>query len=117
MTVATLLLPDFSLILIGFILIRVTRWGAEFWIGLEKFVYFLLFPALLFYATARTSFDFLIVGKLVQTALAALAVGIAGGWLAKPLFRPGAMLFESGVQTAFRFNSYIGLALASRLAR
>jgi len=116
MTVATLLLPDFSLILIGFILIRVTRWGAEFWIGLEKFVYFLLFPALLFYSTARTSFDFLIVGKLVQTALAALAVGIAGGWLAKPLFRPGAMLFESGVQTAFRFNSYIGLALASRLA-
>ncbi|MFD2270936.1 hypothetical protein ACFS07_06810 [Undibacterium arcticum] len=36
MTIATLLLPDFSLILIGFILIRVTDWGTEFWIGLEK---------------------------------------------------------------------------------
>ncbi|MFD2270935.1 AEC family transporter [Undibacterium arcticum] len=71
---------------------------------------------MLFYSTARTTFDFLTVGKLVQTALAALALGIACGWLAKPLFRPGAMLFESGVQTAFRFNSYIGLALASRLA-
>lgn len=53
---------------------------------------------------------------MLQVALAAVASGIALGWLANPLFRSPPMMFESGVQTAFRFNSYIALAIASRLA-
>jgi hypothetical protein len=52
----------------------------------------------------------------LQVAIIAVASSIALGWLAKPLFRPGPMIFESCVQTAFRFNSYIALAAASRLA-
>jgi hypothetical protein len=52
---------------------------------------------------------------MLQIALGATCGGIALGWLAKPLFKVGPMIFESGVQTAFRFNSYIGLAIASRL--
>jgi malonate transporter and related proteins len=115
MPITTLLVPDFSLILIGFGLIRITDWGAAFWLGLEKLVYYVLFPALLFYSTARTPFDFQATGKLLQVALLAVGCGIALGWLAKPLFRPAPMLFESGVQTAFRFNSYIALAVAQRL--
>lgn len=116
MSIASLLLPDFTLILLGFILSRVTHWGQAFWSGLEKLVYYVLFPALLFYSTTRTPLDFSTTGKLLQTAMITMAGGIALGWLGKPLFRPGPMLFESGVQTAFRFNSYIALALASRLA-
>lgn len=116
MSFATLLLPDFLLILLGFILLRVTHWGAAFWSGAEKLVYYVLFPALLFHATARAPLDFASTGKLVQAAMLTLGCGIALGWLAKPLFRPGHMIFESGVQTAFRFNSYIALAAASRLA-
>lgn len=115
MSIATLLVPDFTLILIGFLLMRLTRWGAEFWNGLEKMVYFVLFPVLLFYSTARSPLDLHETGKLLQVALAATAAGIALGWLAKPMFKPGPMVFESGVQTAFRFNSYIGLAVAYRL--
>jgi malonate transporter and related proteins len=116
MSIATLLLPDFTLILIGFVLVRVTKWGPEFWTGLEKMVYYILFPSLLFYSTSRTALDFATTGKLLQVALAVCLSGIALGWLAKPLFRPGPMIFESGVQTAFRFNSYIALAAAHRLA-
>ena len=116
MSITTILLPDFSLILLGWILFRRTAWGLEFWNGLEKMVYFILFPALLFHATARTPFDFGHTGALLETALLAVSVGIALGWLAKPLFKVGPMIFESGVQTAFRFNSYIALAVASRLA-
>jgi malonate transporter and related proteins len=115
MSIAAILLPDFILIMIGFVLMRVTDWGAEFWTGLEKLVYYVLFPALLFYATSRAPVDFKTTGKMLQVALGALLCGIALGWLAKPLFRPGPMIFESGVQTAFRFNSYIALAVASRL--
>jgi malonate transporter len=115
MSILGLLLPDFLLILLGFALFRGTGWALEFWSGLEKLVYFVLFPALLFYSTARTPFDFNDSGRLLQTALIATASGICLGWLAKPLFKVAPMVFESAVQTAFRFNSYIALALASRL--
>ena len=116
MNIITILVPDFTLILIGFVLMRTTDWGQSFWTSLEKLVYFILFPALLFVSTARTPLDFHATGKLLQVALLAVSCGIALGWLAKPLFRPGPLIFESGVQTAFRFNSYIALAVAFRLA-
>jgi predicted permease len=116
MHILSLLVPDFSLILIGFLLARYANWGTEFWAGLEKLVYYILFPALLFYSTARTAFDFASTGKMLQVMLIATFSSIALGWLGKPLFNVGPMVFESGVQTAFRFNSYVGLAIASRLA-
>ncbi|HYD93690.1 MAG TPA: AEC family transporter [Noviherbaspirillum sp.] len=116
MSIATILFPDFALILLGFLLMRFTDWGTAFWSGLEKLIYYFLFPALLFYSTARTPLDFGSTGKMLQVALGAVAAGIALGWLARPLFRGPPMIFESGVQTAFRFNSYIALAIASRLA-
>lgn len=116
MSIATILFPDFALILLGFVLMRYADWGTEFWAGLEKLIYYFLFPALLFYSTARTPFDFGSTGRMLQVALIAVASGIALGWLAKPLFKGPPMFFESGVQTAFRFNSYIALAIASRLA-
>lgn len=116
MQIATILLPDFLLILLGFTLVRTTQWGTAFWSGAEKLVYYILFPALLFYSTAKTPFDFASTGRMVQVAMLVVVGGIALGWLAKLLFRPGPMIFESGVQTAFRFNSYIALAAASRLA-
>jgi len=115
MSVATLLFPDFSLILLGFLLRRFTDWGPQFWSGLERLIYYVLFPALLFYSTAHTVFDFSNTSRMLEVGLFTLVCGIALGWLAKPLFRVGPMIFESGVQTAFRFNSYIALAIASRL--
>lgn len=116
MSIATILFPDFALILLGFLLMRYADWGTQFWSGLERLIYYFLFPALLFYSTARTPLDFGSTGRMLQVALAAVAAGIALGWLAKLLFRAPPMMFESGVQTAFRFNSYIALAVASRLA-
>ncbi|HVK95499.1 MAG TPA: AEC family transporter [Noviherbaspirillum sp.] len=116
MSTAILLFPDFALILLGFLLMRHADWGTQFWSGLEKLVYYFLFPALLFSTTSRTAFDFGNTGKMLQAALIATVCAVALGWLAKPLFRSGPMLFESGVQTAFRFNSYMALAIASRLS-
>ena len=116
MSIIAILFPDFALILLGFVIKRTMRWSDEFWPGVDRMVYFILFPALLFYSTARTPFDFHATGNLLLASLAACCSGIALGWLAKPLFKLQPMIFESGVQTAFRFNSYIGLAVASRLA-
>lgn len=116
MDILFLLLPDFSLIALGLLVHRISGWGDEFWAGLEKLVYFLLFPALLFYSTARLKVDLGVTGGLVQTGMLALLGGIVLTWLGKPLLRATPMTYESGMQTAYRFNSYIALALATRMA-
>ncbi|MBK4733425.1 AEC family transporter [Noviherbaspirillum pedocola] len=115
MSIATILLPDFTLILLGLFLRRFTRWGDEAWAGMERMVYFVLFPALLFYSTARMPLDFSATGRLLEGGLLVLVCGIVLGWVAKAIFNSSHKDFASGVQTAFRFNSYMGLALASRL--
>ncbi|MDP1635283.1 MAG: AEC family transporter [Gallionellaceae bacterium] len=123
MSSVLLLLPDFALILLGFGLRRQMQLGDHFWAGLEKLVYFVLFPALLFYAIARTRIDFAAAAPFVASGLAAMLGGIALGMLARPLFgslatgegNPRGMVFASRFQCAFRFNSYIGLAVAGNL--
>ncbi len=116
MQVISLLLPDFILILMGVIIFRITDWGGAFWAGMEKMVYYLLFPALLFYSTARLQLNLATTGKFVEVGVLALLAGVALTWIGKPFIKTGPMTYESGMQTAFRFNSYIALALASRLA-
>lgn len=115
MSIALLLIPDFALILFGFFLNRFTDWGRGFWSGLEKLIYYVLFPALLFNSIAKTKIDFVAAAPALKTAVVMVLVGIMLAWLAKPLFRPTEKRFASGFQTAFRFNSYIGLAIAGRL--
>lgn len=115
MSLALLLIPDFALILFGFLLNRITDWGRGFWGGLEKLIYFVLFPALLFNSIAKTKIDFVAASPALKTAIVIVLVGIVVAWLAKPLFQPTEKTFASGFQTAFRFNSYIGLAIAGRL--
>ena len=115
MSLALLLIPDFALILFGFFLNRFTDWGRNFWSGLEKLIYFVLFPALLFNSIAKTKIDFVAASPALTTVLLTVLIGMALGWLAKWLLKPDAKIFASGFQTAFRFNSYIGLAIAGRL--
>ncbi len=115
MSDALLLLPDFLLILCGFVICRYTPLGRSVWDGAERLVYFVLFPALLFTAILRNPLS---PGALLPLAGSALAVVLAGIAAALALGRwPGvdARLHASGAQTAFRFNSYVALALAERL--
>jgi malonate transporter len=116
MHIGALLLPDFTLILLGVILYRTTKWGGSFWLGMERMVYYVLFPALLFQSTARLELHLNETGKFIQIAVVALLIGIALTWLGKWFIKASPMTYESGMQTAFRFNSYIALALASRLS-
>jgi hypothetical protein len=87
------------------LLSRNVDWDSRFWNGLEEFVYFSLFLTLLFYATARTSRDFTTTSKMLQVTLTAVGAGIALGRLAKPPLPARPMVCESGMQTAFPFNS------------
>jgi predicted permease len=116
MVTATALLPELLLILAGCALARLAHWRGEFWVGLERITYYVFFPALLFQANAKARLDLDAAGPLVVTILAAIAAGVALGVLAKFLFRPPQRVFGAGFQCAFRLNSYVGLALAGRIA-
>jgi malonate transporter and related proteins len=111
-----LLLPDFVLIMTGFALCRYTAFDRPVWDVVERLVYWMLFPALLFASIVRSPIQ---PSDAAPLALGGVLVCLAGMALATALrWWPGvdARLHASGAQVAFRFNSYIALALADRLA-
>ena len=69
MNTALLLLPDFALILLGAAIRRWMHLGDHFWSGVEKLVYFILFPALLVNAIIKTRLDLGAALPLLATAL------------------------------------------------
>jgi malonate transporter len=110
-----LLLPDFLLIACGFLLCRYTLLDRPVWEGAERLVYYLLFPVLLFNSIVKTPLQ---PAQTLGLAAAGVGVTLCGVALALALKRwPGvdAHMHASGAQIAFRFNSYIALALAERL--
>jgi predicted permease len=113
---ALLLLPDFLLIALGAVLRRFPMFDAPFWRGLERFVYFVLFPALLFRALATSSLAPGDAWRLVVVGVLFTVAGMALSALARPLLRLPEPTFAACFQCAFRFNTYIALAAASRLA-
>lgn len=113
---ALLLLPDFLLIALGWALCRFTALNRPLWDGVERLVYYLLFPVLLFTAILRNPLQLHTALPLAGCVLAVTATGIALSYAARLLPGADARLHASGTQTAFRFNSYVALALSERIA-
>ncbi|WP_432731974.1 AEC family transporter [Variovorax sp. W6] len=116
---AQLLFPDFSLIAIGWLLCRYTALDRRVWDQVESLVYYFLFPVLLFHSIVRSPLDFAATSSLLT---AGVGVGVCGIALAYALpFVPGLRTHidrrdhAASAQIAFRFNSFICLALAERL--
>ena len=116
MSNALLLLPDFALIFLGAVLARRLGFARSFWDGAERLVYYVLFPPLLFTSVVNAKFTVASEGRMLAAAVGAFLAAVALGFLARWLFRPKPEFFASCVQTAFRYNSYVGLALAQSLA-
>jgi malonate transporter and related proteins len=112
---ALLILPNFVLILVGLALARAFDYGRDFWEGLEKLVYYVLFPALLFRSLAIARIDFGQAGWLVAAACAFTIAGFLLSLLARPIFGLDRQLHATGSQCGYRFNTYIGLAVAGSL--
>ena len=117
---AQLLFPDFSLILCGYLVCRYTALNRSVWVPVEGLVYYFLFPVLLFQSIVRNPLDLAATSGLIG---AGLAMGLSGIALAYSVpYWPGmgqrvdAHEHAGSVQVAFRFNSFIALALAERLA-
>ncbi|MEZ5643984.1 MAG: AEC family transporter [Burkholderiaceae bacterium] len=120
MNFAELLFPDFSLILFGYLLCRFTALDRGVWSQVERLVYYVLFPVLLFQAIVRSPLDLMAASSLVG---AALSLGVASivlnysipHWpvLGRHIDR---RLHAASAQVGFRFNSFMALALAERVA-
>ena len=110
-----LLLPDLALIATGTVLARAAGWGDEVWAGLERLVYQVLFPALLFVSVARSRIELSQTAPFAAAVLAVLLVGVVLGRAGARWTGVGPHRFASAVQCAFRFNSYLALALSQRL--
>ena len=117
---AQLLLPDFSLILVGYLLCRFTALDRPVWQAVERLVYFFLFPVFLLQSIVRTPLDLAAASGLMGAGLLTGLGGIALAYALPRLPGLGAHIdrrdHAASAQVAFRFNSFIGLALAERLA-
>jgi predicted permease len=113
---AQLLFPDFSLILCGYLVCRYTALNRSVWAPVESLVYFFLFPVLLFQSIVRSPLDIRATSGLIGAALLLVAWGVALSYSVALL--PGVQKREhaGAAQIAFRFNSFLALAIAERLA-
>ena len=120
MSYLQLLFPDFSLIVCGYLICRYTALGRTVWEQVESLVYYFLFPVLLFHSIVRSPLDLAATSSLIGAGLCMGLAGIAMAyslphlpWLGRHI---DAREHAASAQVAFRFNSFIGLALAERLA-
>lgn len=117
MEFARLLFPDFSLIACGFLLCRFTALDREVWEQVERLVYYVLFPVLLFLSIVRSPLDLGAASSLIAAGLLLGVTGIALSY-ALPRLLPrwvDPRAHAGAAQIAFRFNSFVALALSERL--
>jgi malonate transporter and related proteins len=117
---AQLLFPDFSLIVCGYLLCRYTALDRKVWEPIEILVYYFLFPVMLFYAMVKSPLDWASTSSLMG---AGLTLGVAGIALSYSLPHWPVLgrhidrrLHAASAQIGFRFNSFIALALADKVA-
>ncbi len=120
MNFAQLLFPDFSLILCGYLICRFTALNRPVWQQVESLVYFFLFPVLLFHSIVKSPLDLNAASSLIGAGLSLGLCAIALSYslpywpiLGQRLDRRD---HAASAQVGFRFNSFIALALAERLA-
>ena len=68
-----LLVPDFLLILIGFVLCRYTALDRGLWDGVERLVYYVLFPVLLFNSIVKAPLEPMLRWLIRATAFRSVA--------------------------------------------
>ena len=109
MTVFATLAPYFFLLALGRVLRQ--NLSLEMWAGIDRINFQVLFPALIFMASLRHT---LRTGDIVVVGVGAWAILIMGallGWSLRGIGPQKLLDFAGLWQTAFRFNTALGLAV------
>ena len=75
MNAAALVLPEFTLLLLGVLLRRYAWRSPDFWVELERLVYYVLFPVLLVRTTLAADLAAAGAGAVLLAAVGATAAG------------------------------------------
>lgn len=113
--IASALGPLFALILLGAALGWARFPGGDFWPLLERFIYYLLFPAMLVATLASADVSQVPVLRLAICLLGGMGLLALGLWLARRHLQLSAPVFTSAFQGVVRFNTYVGVAGAAAL--
>jgi malonate transporter len=113
------ILPIFLLVLLGVALRRSPLFNDSLWPGLEQLGYHILFPSLLFLTLAKADFSGMETGAIGAVSILAILVMSGLVFALWPVFARagiGSATYSSLFQTATRWNAFIALAIAEKLA-
>ena len=108
--IASALTPIFAIILLGFLISRLSISSPAVWLELERLTYYLFFPALLILRLSASNFDWgdiADIAKIIGLALFLITVLI---FLLRKFVAADVASISSIYQGSIRFNTYIGLA-------
>lgn len=104
----------------GYLVCRYTALNRTVWEQVESLVYFFLFPVLLFHSIVRSPLDLAAASHLIMAGLLLGLTGISLSYVLPHLPWLGRHIntrqHAASAQIGFRFNSFIALALADRIA-
>ncbi|MCK5663054.1 MAG: AEC family transporter [Thiotrichaceae bacterium] len=105
----------FALILLGSYLRLKSVPSEEYWLYADKLVYWILFPAFLFYKTSTISISSEILPQISSPLLSGLLFTVMIIWIASNRLKFDNKAGSSIVQAAGRHNTFIALAISERL--
>lgn len=109
------LVPIFSLILIGYFFKKIKFPSYEFWPMADKLTYYILMPSLLIYKlsnanlSSQDSIDFILTTMITLFVILFILI------ILNKIFNFNGAAFTSIVQGGIRFNTYVFLALADSI--
>lgn len=118
MLTVLLIFPDFLIILVGYLLrnhLFSSLFGKDFWTGAEKLVFYVLFPPLLFTSVATSRLTLSEAGYFLSIAITTMMCAVLMSFLIRFLIKADEVTYASAFHCGFRFNTYIGFAVVSRL--
>lgn len=112
-TIATAIVPIFILVMLGYIARRTQFLPDSFWQPAEKATYYVLFPLLLINELAAAKLALADASIIISYAIVIPLIASVLCLLALKLLPMNGADFTSFFQGGIRFNTYIGLAIAS----
>lgn len=109
------LLPSFTMVGLGGVVRN--RLPANAWQGLDKLNFEILFPALLFVSAASRPIEIANLLRMAPAVWTILGLGLVLGLLTRRMGPVHFLDFAGAWQTAWRFNSAIGLVAVGTLSR
>ena len=113
--IINILFPPIALIGLGFYLFQSRSLDAKFWNGAEKLNYYVLFPSLLFSSLATANMHIAHIDMILMVIFLVMAFIITSVYIFATIKKTPISQIGVHVQSLIRFNTYIGLSIATTM--